>query len=292
LTECEIEIVVYRDSNYPSMWIDDSAGYPDKIAQHLKDKGLKLLNANELREFLIRSIEEGTANKKLVVFSQDVIPDTIAEDYYSNVTLREFLDQGGSVLWIGDIPAFYIGKEGKRLDKEAWRRGAPVFMLGVVPIFANSVKTTVSFTELGSKLGLKYRWSGVRPIILDVGIESLAETEIIFGQPYITNIITKDTAELLRKPIEEKGIEAGIPQILKFRFGRREEVEAREIEANLQFIHKTFPNAWFKNYNKQYPTCGFYRIWDFGPRNLNNRMLDELFTVISSIKERLKTAVT
>lgn len=134
MTEGEIEIV-YRDSNYPSMWIDDSAGYPDKIAQFLKNRGLTLLNASELREFLINSIEEGNANKKLVVFSQDVIPDTIAEDYYSNVTLREFLDQGGSVLWIGDIPAFYLGNKEKKFDQEAWKRGSPVFMLGVIPHF-------------------------------------------------------------------------------------------------------------------------------------------------------------
>jgi hypothetical protein len=285
-----IETVVYRDDSYPSMWIDDRAGYPDRIAQYLQNKGLGIKKAEELREIMIRSIETNTSNKKLVVFSQDVIPDTVAEDYYSNTTLREFLDQGGSILWIGDIPAFYLGKERKILDKEAWKRGAPVFMLGVVPVFAHSVKRSVSITKFGKNLGLKHGWSGIRPVIPDIKIEPLAESEVLFGQPYITNIPSRDTAEALRKPMEERGLEAGIP-VLKFKFAEKEIIEARRMEANLQFIHRTFSNAWFKNYNDTYPESGFYRIWDFGPRNLNDWMLEELYTVIRLIEKRLMKRV-
>ncbi|MEM0328520.1 MAG: hypothetical protein QXN53_08115 [Thermoproteota archaeon] len=282
-----IETIVYRDDNYPSMWIDDRAKYPDRIAQYLQNKGLEIKKAEDLRKFMIKSIETNTSNKKFVVFSQDIIPDSVAEDYYSNTTLREFLDQGGSILWIGDIPAFYLGKEQKKLDEEAGHRGAPIFMLGVVPIFAHSVKQAVSITTLGKKLGLKRSWSGIRPVLPDIGIEPLAKSEIIFGQPYMINIFSRDTAERFRKPIEEKGLEAGIPQILKFRFLEKDEIEARKVEANLLYIHKMFPNAWFKNYNDAYPESGFYRIWDFSPRNLNDWMLEELYIVIKSIEERL-----
>jgi hypothetical protein len=279
----EVEAVIYRDERYPSMWIDDSAGFPDKIAQYLRGKGLKVLNADELREYLIRSIEEETAYEKLVIFSQDVIPDTVAQDYYSNTTLREFLDRGGSILWIGDIPAFYIGKKIKVLDQEAWKRGSPVFMLGIVPIFAHSVKESVVFTDLGKKLGLKHRWSGIRPIIPDIGIKVLAESEIVFGQPYITNILSREITESLMKPIKEAGIEAGIPQILKLSFAAKEEIEARKIEASLQFVHKKFPNAWLKNYNRDHPNTGLFRIWDYSPRNLTQKMLEELHNFINTI---------
>jgi hypothetical protein len=282
-----IETVVYRDDEYPSMWIDDNRGYPDKIAQYLQNKGLIIKKADELKRFMVKSVEEGVAHEKLVVFAQDVIPDMIAEDYYSNTTFREFLDQGGSILWIGDIPAFYFGKIGKVLDQGAWNKGAPVFMLSVVPLFAHSVKETVTITELGKELGLKYRWSGVRPIIPDNKVKSLAESEVIFAQPYIANILPKETVELLRKPIEERGLEAGIPPIIRFRLAEKDEIEARKVEVTFQFIHKTFPNAWFKNYNDNYPNSGFYRIWDFGPRNLNNRMLEELYIVVKSIEKRL-----
>lgn len=37
-----IETVVYLDNDYPSRWIDNRAGYPDKIAQYLHNKGLEL----------------------------------------------------------------------------------------------------------------------------------------------------------------------------------------------------------------------------------------------------------
>lgn len=197
------------------------------------------------------------------------------------------MDQGGSILWIGDIPAFYIGKKEKIKDQGAWKNGAPVFMLGVVPVFAHPVKTSVNITNFGRKLGLKRRWSGIRPVIQDKGIESLAESEVIFGQPYIANILSKDVAELLRKPIKEIGLEAGIPRILKFRFVEKEEIEARKMEINIQFIHTTFPNAWFKNYNEDYPNSGFYRIWDFRPRNITDQMMEEMYTVINSIRKRL-----
>lgn len=239
---------------------------------------------------MTEAIEKGDAYGKLVVFAQDIIPDTVAEDYYSNTTLREFLDQGGSILWIGDIPAFYLGKERKIIDQEAWKRGAPVFMLGVVPIFAHSVKGSVHITNLGKKLGLKHGWSGIRPVIPDIKIEPLAESEVIFGQPYITNILSKEAAEELRKPLREKGLEAEIP-IFKFKFAEKDETAARRMEASLQFIHKVFPNAWFKNYNGAYPESGFYRIWDFSPRILSNWMLGELYTVIKSIEKRLMKRV-
>jgi len=96
-----IETIVYHDDRYPSSWISDRDGYPDRITQYLRSKGLEVMNADELRKFMIDSIQKGNAHEKLVVFSQDVIPDTIAEEYWSNTTLREFLDPGGSILWIG-----------------------------------------------------------------------------------------------------------------------------------------------------------------------------------------------
>jgi len=99
--------------------------------------------------------------------------------------------------------------------------------------------------------------------------------------------LSKDVVELLRKPIKEKGLEAGIPRILKFKFAEKEEIEARKMEISIQFIHTTFPNAWFKNYNEDYPNSGFYRIWDFRPRNITNQMMVEMYTVINSIRKRL-----
>lgn len=289
-----VEAVVYNDSDYPHAWIDASAPaqYPDKIAKYLEKKGLKILNSIELRDFIIKAIEEKRAYGKLVVFSQDVIPDTIAEDYYSNTTLREFLDNGGSILWIGDIPAFYIGKKGMPRDFEASARGAPVYMLGIVPVFGDSVKRSVDITKEGRKIGLKHKWSGIRPILPEPYIKTFAESEVIISRPYIENILSKELADLLKKNIKNKRKieEVELSKIFKIKFqNEKRDVKQEEVEisTNLQFLHVKFPNSWFKNYNSDFPNSGIYRIWDFGPRNLPNWMLDELYIIIESIKKRL-----
>jgi len=288
----DIQTIVYYDDGYPSGWISDDLGYPKRIAQHLQNKAIEIKKANELSEFMVKSIDEGKSWKKLVVFSQDVIPDTIAEDYSSNTTLREFLDQGGSILWMGDIPAFFIGQKEKKRDDSAGKNGAPVSMLGVVPIFAPSVKRGVNITYEGKRLGLKHKWSGIRPILPDTNIKSLAEAEVIYSLPYLTGILSKDAVDRLRKPTKRKGVEiaAGIPQILKI--GRTTEViETKELEVNLQFLHKVLPNAWLKNYNGNYPFSGFYRIWDFLPRNFPDWMIEKFYTIIKSIEDRLKRVI-
>jgi len=58
-----IETIVYRDDRYPSSWISDRDGYPDRIAQYLRSKGLEVMNADELRKFMIDSIEKGNAHE-------------------------------------------------------------------------------------------------------------------------------------------------------------------------------------------------------------------------------------
>jgi hypothetical protein len=283
----DIQTVVYYDDDYLSGWISEDAGR--RIAQYLQNKTIEIKKADGLREIMIKSIEKENSFRKLVVFSQDMIPDTIAEDYTSNTTLREFLDQGGSILWMGDIPAYSIGKRVKIRDELAGQSGAPVSIFGVVPIFAHTVKKGVNITYEGQILGLKHKWSGVRPILPDTGIRPLAESEVIYALPYIKSILAKDVVDQLKKPTKwGVAIEAGIPQI--FKIGYRTE-EKGEVDVNRQFIHEVFPNAWFKNYNRNYPVSGFYRIWDFLPRNFPMWMIEELYTVIKSIEDRLKIGI-
>lgn len=285
----DIEMVVYYDTDYPSAWI---ANKSERIALFLQNKAIKIKTAEELKEFMSDSIEKENGYKKLVVFSQDVIPDTIAENYTSTTTLREFLDQGGSVLWMGDIPLFNIGKKGeKKLNDDAWKNGAPVTMLGVVPIFAPTVKRGVNITYEGKRLGLKHKWSGIRPILPDTKIKSLAEAEVIYSVPYLSGILSKGTVDRLKKPTKRKGIEieAGIPP-LKMSY-KTEVNKTPEMEVNRRFLHEVFPNAWLKNYNDNYPFSGFYRIWDFSPINFPDWMLEELYTVIKSIGHRFKRVI-
>jgi hypothetical protein len=284
-----VQTVIYYDEDYPSAWISDGKGYPRRISQYLEKQGIEIKKADELREFIIDSIERGNSSKKFIVFSQDIIPDTIVENYTSNTTLREFLDQGGSILWMGDIPGFYIGKRVKICDEGAGKSGAPVLIFGVVPIFAHTVKKGVVITNDGEDLCLKHKWSGVRPILPDTGIDPLAESEAIYALPYITNIETKEVVDQRKKLPQKRGleIEAGIPL---FKIGYRTEKEVGEVggEVGLQYIHEIFPNAWHKSYNWNYLVSGVYRIWDFEPQNFPDVLLEELYSIIKSIEARLK----
>lgn len=285
----KIKCVVYRDKEYPSSWIDEKAGSPGKIAEFLEKRGLRIVNAEELRKFMIEGIENDDAYQRFVVFAQDVIPETIAEDYYPNTTIREFLDYGGSILWIGDIPGFYIGvnKEHTKIKEDISKYGSPIYMFGVVPLFAESVKAPVKITKQGRKLGLRHKWSGRRPIFYDKSITKLAVSESIFSRPYsigvpkppsgIKRIISKTLDTLCIKSVE-------IPRVFSIKFKE----PMKESEERVTYFHEVFVNAWFKNYNESYPFSGLYRIWDFGPRNLPNWMLNELWEVIQRIKERLE----
>lgn len=285
------DLAVYRDPDYPSCWIDDKAGYPDRIASFLESKGLPLLNAIQLRRFMIGGIEHGNACNKLVVFSQDVVPDTVTEDYFANTTFREYLDAGGSILWIGDIPLFYIGKKGKVMD-QAWRKGSPLFMLGVVPIFANAPEQAVTITSEGKNLGLKHRWSGIRPILEDSYVKAFAESESVISVYYVNipeprklSWWDKFRAWVKRVKIGVKVFASELYTEFEFREPPKGPVYMSGGRVGANVFHGRYTNAWMINYNEAYPDSGFYRIWDYGPRLITDAMLKELYDIIRSISE-------
>jgi len=283
------DLAVFRDPDYPSCWIDDKAGYPDRIASFLEGKGLRRLNANQLRGFMIEGIEQRKAFDRLVVFSQDVVPDTVTEDYFANTTFREYLDAGGSVLWIGDIPLFYVGKQGKVID-HAWQRGSPLFMLGVVPVFANAPEQAVTITREGMHLGLKYRWSGIRPILRDTSIKVLAESESVLSHYYVDVPEPRQPSRWERFLAWVKGVRIGVrvfpPEVyaeVKFRKPPMKPASVKATKVGASVFHGRFANAWMINYNEDYPNSGFYRIWDYGPRHLADTILEELYNVVQAI---------
>ena len=66
----------------------------------------------------------------------------------------------------------------------------------------------------------------------------------------------------------------------------REQEERPEVKGEYYF-HETNINAWMKCYNDDYPTCGFYRIWDYEPRNLTDKMVQEVVDIAEAVSERL-----
>ena len=147
-----VETAVYFDPEFPSTWIDKTKKYPEKIAQAFSAKKFSVIDAAGLKEFMSKALDTNLANQKLVVFSQDVVPSTIVESYSSSNTLRQFLDAGGSILWIGDIPLWSIGEKNEK--KEIANVGGPIEILGINPVFSVP-SSAVVFSPLGRNVGLR-----------------------------------------------------------------------------------------------------------------------------------------
>lgn len=120
-----VRIIIYHDIKYPTSWINRH--FSSEIANFAQRLNADIMDANQLSLFMRDAIIQNN-NLTLVVFSQDIVPNTIIEESFSTNTLREFLDIGGSVLWIGDIPLFYTGYYDESLETSArqhvWLDGA------------------------------------------------------------------------------------------------------------------------------------------------------------------------
>ena len=115
----ETNYIVYRDKEYTTSWISHELA--DEIANYLKGKGFIVYGANKLGKWMKAVIRGEHTKNTVVVFAQDVAPDTVFEDIGTtalidnmgaSVLIRQYLDFGGRVVWIGDIPFSYQGKKG------------------------------------------------------------------------------------------------------------------------------------------------------------------------------------
>jgi hypothetical protein len=102
--------IVYFDDKYPSAWTKDVSR---RVSEHLSQRGFVVLDANALRHWMKETTSKNEANGSVVVFANDIVPNTVYEDGTPNIVIRRFLDNGGRVIWIGDIPFWYKGMLGK-----------------------------------------------------------------------------------------------------------------------------------------------------------------------------------
>jgi hypothetical protein len=234
-----------------------------------------------MREFMVEGMQQGTASNQLVVFAQDIVPETILEDPYSNNTFREYLEAGGSVLWIGDIPFYYVGKEGEDAVP-IWETGAPAMVLGVNPVFAHPGNRVVSFTRTGKQIGLARPWTGIRPIVVQDTIEVLAFTKGM-GNPMFSEP-SKGVSFWQRIGYTIKSEFGG--GIIPAKFVLEATVKEQSVKTVDMNFYGKFASAWFKNFLPVYHWSGFYRIWDYGPRHITDVMLLDLQSVVQSIHRR------
>ena len=324
LTDCVVvppKCVVYRDEGYTTSWISHTNA--KEIAGYLKTNKFEVLGAKDIRNWMEEVIIKGTKDT-VVVFAQDVVPDTVFEYIVSShggggipdtvfdnigatALIRQYLDHGGRVVWIGDLPFSYQGKSGakkaeqlKNLNKNAYRtdlRGSSINVLSVIPIFSCAPRRSVKITKKGRKMGLKTVWSSIRPITAETNsisrwvakyirpiipyvarkefVESLAETEALISKAQIKydkrgicNWIMRFCSERV------EGIEIG-----KGGIGLDISKDSKEKEEPKLRYFEGYISAWFKNFNKEEPNSGFVRIWDFSPSVITESMKGELYQV-------------
>jgi hypothetical protein len=119
--------VVYYDPRYPASWM--KADIPEQTRDFFVERWFVEKDAQQLKDWINRILEEGQACRSLIVFAKDIVPDTVVEVRNETCLLRKYLDAGGRVVWRGDVPFWYQGKSSGAKDE--WGLEGPQKILGI-----------------------------------------------------------------------------------------------------------------------------------------------------------------
>ena len=149
--------VVYRDTRYPASW----DGQLDYIVRGLASRGYQVVDADQLQDYMINS-DVSTC----VVFAQDIVPATVVDDPFapsSASLIREYMERGGRVVWIKDVPLFYVGMPNE--ERIGIGDNAQAEVLGIPGGWEDYDRhDEVVITEAGARWGLTQTWESMRPI--------------------------------------------------------------------------------------------------------------------------------
>jgi hypothetical protein len=156
----------YWDPRYPTCWTGGS-----EIRNGLEYDGYRILDADQLKTWMQTRIADRADS--VVVFCQDIAPDTVVETISSRCTLRQYLDAGGKIVWYADIPLYYQGhRDGSRTVLDV--QGAMMVLSCDAAGGPWDGDGTVTFTDEGQAWGLTARWQSDRPAI---GASSILATD-------------------------------------------------------------------------------------------------------------------
>lgn len=105
-----IKAVFQPISNNPGM---DQAFLADpRITPWLKEHGYQQLDTLSLITFITQRVSDGLPS--VIVFASEMLPQSVVGIRPENGLLRQYLDNGGKVVWLGNIPSLYsFDKQGK-----------------------------------------------------------------------------------------------------------------------------------------------------------------------------------
>ena len=269
-----MEKAVYFDEGYPSKWL--SREHSADLRTRLNARGFKTLSAQGLKTWMLEKIGGKTAGNSSIVFSQDVVPDTIFPEGVdcANVLLRQYLDEGGRVVWLGDIPLWYRGLPNQ--IQEVWQFGVPTAMLGVVPLFADS---SSNCRWIDSLKAMKSNWYSMRPINIKNRKNFIGLQVIPLASADVTLMTSSyNISQISRWKKTGTKIKQGSVHIGALGYVIGGEVSMDETFPKELSINESMKLAcaWQVRFNETYPTQGFYRILDAQFTELNSAILKDI----------------
>ena len=101
-------VFIYHDPRYPYAWFGlDASTIMLNYMEHIFSKvhiNYQIVNADELREVTLNE----DPNRSILLFSQDVIPDTVWDGSPSS-SIITWLKRGAKIIWNGGWEFWYIG---------------------------------------------------------------------------------------------------------------------------------------------------------------------------------------
>jgi hypothetical protein len=257
----------YWDARYPTCWTSGTA-----IRDVLEYAGYAILDADQLQAWMTARISDGAPS--VVVFCQDIVPDTVAERMLSSCTLRAYLDAGGKVVWYADIPIYYQGhSDGSRTT---WGVEGAMSVLGCSAAEAPwDSGRDVTFTEDGRAWGLTVPWQSTRPT-RDGSLDVLARDPSGYAAAWVRHYLPADHYRGFVRLFDQ----AGVPDVQDV----RRAAEYPNVPADLDLdndaerrddIVAAFFYPWYENPN----TSSRWRHWEGDgkqpPRTWTSRYLPD-----------------
>lgn len=148
---------VFYDSAIKPGWSDQA----ESISKYFETDGYDLLDSVDLVRFMTKRIADKAPS--VIVFATDSAPTTVVPKATKKCLLREYLDAGGKIVWIGDIPLYYICDPDTSVSTTLGDSGASS-VIGVGQTGKWDAGEDVVITEEGQKWGITETWASGRAV--------------------------------------------------------------------------------------------------------------------------------
>ncbi|CAF3802119.1 unnamed protein product [Rotaria sp. Silwood1] len=157
------------------------------IKDYFKGAGYELMDALTLTEFMKSQIESKTTS--VVIFADNKIPQSIANERSENALIRKYLNANGKVVFFAPNPTVYIYNDTATgvLDSLDYEIPGKIFgVKHIEPQFSNGYYPAIP-TKEGLRFGLKTFWTGFYAINPDEVTTVLAKDEFGMAAAWLKN---------------------------------------------------------------------------------------------------------